>query len=249
MATPTVKFDELRRAVRHGDLRPIYLLHGLEGYYIDRLVKDFEELMPEEDRDFGLTVMYAPQEEPAHVVDVCRQMPMMTDRQIVILKEAQAVKSDYLEMLVRYAEAPTATTVFVVAARGGDVKAKKFTDALAKSGGVVFQSKPVYESQIAPLVASYIKVRGLNAEPKAIDMLRDFIGTDLSRLYNEIDKLVEILGPGAMVTPEAIERNIGVSKDYNSFELLDALAARNLPKIYRIADYFEANPRDRKSVV
>lgn len=243
MATPTIDFEPLRRMVRNGDLRPVYLLHGAEGYYIDELVKCFESAVPPEDRDFGLSILYAPQESPGHVIDVCRQMPMITDRQIVILKEVQAVKSDYLEALVRYVAAPTPTTVFVVASRGSDIRAKKFTDALAKAGGLVYQSKPVYESAIPQLVTGYIKERGLNAEPKSVEMLRDYIGTDLSRLYNEIDKLVEILGKGAMITPEAIERNIGVSKDYNSFELIDAIATRNLLKIYAIADYFAANPR------
>lgn len=243
MATPTVTFDGLRRSIAKGDLRPVYLLHGAEGYYTDELVKSFEATVPDDDRDFALTVMYAPQEEPARVVDVCRQLPMMTDRQLVIVKEVQAVKGDWVDALTRYAEAPTPSTVLVLAARGGDVKAKNFIKAMTASGGVVFQSKAVYDSQIPALVGAYIRERGLAAEPKSLDMLREFIGTDLSRLYNEIDKLVEILGPGAMITPEAIERNIGVSKDYNSFELLDALATRDLQRIYRIAAYFAANPR------
>lgn len=244
MATTSLKFEEVQREIASGRLRPVYLLHGAEGYYTDELVKLFEASVPEDDRDFALSVLYAPQEEAARVVDISRQMPMMTDRQVVILKEAQAVRSDYLERFARYAESPTPTTVLVIAARGADVKAKKLTDAIGKGGGAVFQSKAVYESQIPQLVGNYIKQKGLSADMKALEMLRDFIGTDLSRLYNEIDKLAEILGRGAMVTPEAIERNIGVSKDYNTFELVDAVAVRDLRKIYMIADYFAANPRN-----
>ncbi len=243
MASPTVTFDELRRSLHSGDYRPLYLLHGKEGYYIDVLVKQFEAIVPEEDRDFGLNVIYAPEVEPAHIIDVCRQLPMMTDRQVVIIKEAQAVNNAYLEKLERYALSPTPSTILVVAARGEDVAPKKFMEAVRKAGGVVFQSKRVYDNQIPSLVTGYIKEKGLHADTKAVEMLSEFIGTDLSRLYNEIDKLVEILGKGAMVTPESIERNIGVSKDYNVFELIDAVASRNLVKIYRISDYFAASPK------
>lgn len=244
MAISNLSFEELKRAVGNGDLRPVYLLHGREGYYTDCLVRKFEEIIPEEDRDFGLTVVYATQTEPSAIVDICRRLPMMSDRQTVIVKEAQAVKADYFEKLIRYVASPTPSTVLVIAARGDDARCgKAFLEAVAACGGVVFQSKPVYESQIPPLISAYIRERGLRADDKAVGMLHEFIGTDLSRLYNEIDKLAEILGPGAMVTPEAVERNIGVSKDYNSFELVDAVAARDLPRMYRIADYFAANPR------
>lgn len=243
MAITNLNFEELKRAIAAGNLRPVYFLHGSVGYYTDCLVKMFESVIPEEDRDFGLSVLYAPEVEPSAVVDICRRLPMMTDRQMVIVKEVQAVKAEFLEKLVRYVSSPTASTVLVVAARGEDVKCKVFTDALAACDGVVFQSRPVYESQIPPLITNYIRERGMRADNKAVEMLGEFIGTDLSRLYNEIDKLSEILGPGAMVTPEAVERNIGVSKDYNSFELVDAVAARDLPRMYRIADYFAASPR------
>lgn len=181
--------------------------------------------------------------EPSAVTDLCRRIPMMSERQVVIVKEAQAVRGDWLDKLAKYAASPTPTTVLVVAARGEEVKAKKFTEALGAGGGAVFLSKPVYESQIPALVGAYIRDKGLRADPKALEMLREYIGTDLSRMYNETDKLVEILGAGAVVTPEAVERNIGVSKDYNGFELVDAVAVRDMAKMYRIADYFAANPR------
>lgn len=239
----TISYEQLKKELRQGEVRPIYLLHGVEGYYVDELVKCFEALVPDEDKDFGLSILYAPQIEPPAVIDICRQLPMMTDRQVVILKEAQAVKKEYLESLTRYAQSPTPTTVLVVAARGDDVKAEKFKNAVDAAGGSVYQSKKLYDNQIPALVGSYIKEKGLRAEPKSLEMLRDFIGTELSRLYNEIDKLAEILGAGATVTPEAIERNIGVSKDYNSYELIDAVAARDIARIYRIVDYFTANPR------
>ncbi len=114
---------------------------------------------------------------------------------------------------------------------------------------MVFEAKKVRDSQLPALISSYIKSKGLSVEQKALEMLREYIGTDLSRLYNEIDKLTEILGPKAMVTPESIERNIGMSKDYNNYELIDAIASRDVEKMFRIARYFEANPKQNPIVV
>lgn len=243
MATATVSFEELRRTIAARDLRPVYLIHGEEGYYIDRLIADFEALVPEEDRDYALTEVYGPQIQAAAVIDICRQIPMMSDRQVVILKEAQTIPAAEIDKLLRYFAAPSASTVFVVAGRGGAVRSKKFAEAVRKAGGVVFTSRRPAEWQLPPLISAYIKEKGLSAEPKALDMLRDFIGTDLSRMYNEVDKLAFILGPRAMVTAEAVERNVGISKDYNNYELLDAVARRDINKIFRISAYFAANPK------
>lgn len=245
-----ITFDSLRRSVQSGNLVPVYLLHGKEGYFIDELIKTFEKVLPEEDRDYGLTNIYAPQvSDPQSIIDICRQIPMMTDRQIVIVREAQTARADFVDKLARYASSPTPSTVLVVASRGDKIKGKEFAKAVTASGGIVFESKEVYASQVPALIGQYIKAKGLNAEPKAIEMLGDFIGTNLSRLYNEIDKLTEILGKGAMVTPEAVERNIGISKDYNNFELVDAIAAHDVAKMMRIAAYFEANQRQNPYVV
>ena len=250
MAAPALTFDSLRRSIAGGDLRPVYLIHGKEGYYIDQLVKAFENVLPEDDRDYGLTNMYAPQvDDPQAIIDICRQIPMMTDRQVVIVREAQTARADYVDKLARYAAQPTPSTILVVASRGDKIKGKEFAKAVVAGGGVVFESKEVWPSQIPALIGQYIKFKGLNSDPKAIEMLGEFIGTSLSRLYNEIDKLAEILGPGAMVTPEAVERNIGVSKDYNSYELVDAVAAKDVAKMMRIAAYFEANPKNNPFVM
>ncbi len=248
MATPTTTFESLQRSLANGDYRPIYLIHGKEGYYIDVLVKQFEKILPPDDREYGLTILYAPQVEAASVVDICRQVPMMTDRQVVIVKEAQAVKATWIDKLAKYAQSPTPSTILIVCGRGDTVSGKEFIKA-ATANGVVFESQPVKEWQIPALTEQYIKNKGLSVEPKALEMLGEFIGADLSRLYNEIDKLAEILGPRAMVTPEAIERNIGISKEYNNFELVDAIAVKDSAKIFRIANYFEANQKQNPLVL
>lgn len=242
MAASSITFDALCRQIDNKQFAPVYLLHGEEGYYIDELVKRFENILDEQDREFNLHTLYAPEVEPGAVMDLCMQYPMMADRQIVILKEGQSVSATELNRLARYAANPAQTTIFVICVRGAAFKGKELMSAVTKSG-VVFESQKLRDYNAPTVIAEFIRNRGLRAEPKALEMLRDFVGTDLSRLYNEIGKLTTILGSGATVTPEAVERNVGISKDYNTFELLDALAAKNAQKVFTICAYFQANPK------
>ena len=249
MASSSPTFQELKRQLAaHTSLSPVYLLHGEEGYYIDELVKDFEALVPEEERDFNLYTLYAPESGVEAVMDVCHRYPMMAERQVVIVKEAQAIRADQLNKLHSYVERPNPTTVLVISCRGAQAKGKELLAALKKNG-VIFESKRLNERNLVPAIHDLIKEKGLNVDPKALSMLRDYIGADLSRLYNEIDKLALILGKGAMVTPEAIERNIGISKDYNNFELVDAVVSRNAAKAFTIVEYFRNNPKNNPTVM
>lgn len=242
MASQSVTFESLRQQISGRRLSPVYLLHGEEGYFIDVLVKDFENVLSPEEREFNQYVLYAPQVTPGEVMDICCRCPMMADRQMVILKEAQAVRADQINRLYRYVRNPSPSTILVICFRGATAKGKELLAAV-KANGVVYESKKITEYGAPALIASYIKQKGLSAEQKSLEMLRDFIGTDLSRLYNEIDKLASILGNGAAITPEAIERNVGISKEFNSFELVDALAVKDAVKVFRIAEYFRSNPK------
>lgn len=249
MASSTPTFPELRRQLAaKTTLAPVYLLHGEEGYYIDELVKDFEALVPEEERDFNLYILYAPESGVETVMDVCHRYPMMAERQVVIVKEAQAIRADQLNKLHSYVERPNPTTVLVISCRGAQAKGKELLAAVKKNG-VIFESKRLSERNVLPVISDLIKEKRLNVDPKALSMLRDYIGVDLARLYNEIDKLALILGPGAMITPEAIERNIGISKDYNNFELVDAVNTRNAAKAFAIVEYFRNNPKNNPTVM
>lgn len=249
MASSTPTYSELKRQLAaRTSLTPVYLLHGEEGYYIDELVKDFEALVPEEERDFNLYTLYAPESGVETVMDVCHRYPMMAERQVVIVKEAQAIRADQLNKLHSYVERPNPTTVLVISCRGAQAKGKELLAALKKNGAI-FESKRLNERNIVPVINDLIKEKGLNVDPKALAMLRDYIGADLSRLYNEIGKLALILGKGAMVTPEAIERNIGISKDYNNFELVDAIVGRNAAKAFAIVEYFRNNPKNNPTVM
>lgn len=241
-------FSDLKHRIESGDVKPVYLLHGEEGYYIDRLVEAFEQMLPEEDRAFNLYQLYAPETSPEAVMEVARRYPMMTDRQVVIVKEAQSVRADQLNKLHAYALHPNPMTVLVIACRGAVAKGKELLDAIKKNGEI-FESKKLTERNVGPVIQNLISSNGLTVDPKALVMLRDYIGTDVSRLYNEINKLALILGRGAQITPEVIERNIGISKDYNNFELIDAVTARDAAKAYRILDYFRSNPKNNPTVL
>lgn len=245
-ASPT--FTQLKQQIQAQSLAPVYLLHGEEGYYIDELVKLFEEVLPEEDRDFNLYTIYGPETSMDSVMDACRRLPMMAERQMVILKEAQAVRADQLNKLHFYAEHPNDTTVLVIACRGDKAKGKELLAAVKKSG-VIFESVKVSDRNLPAVISDIIQEKKMSVEPKALAMLRDYLGNDVARVYNEIDKLSFILGPGAMITPEAIERNIGISKDYNNFELIDAINSRNAAKALTIVEYFRSNPKNNPSVM
>lgn len=246
MASPT--FQSIANEIKSGKLAPVYILHGEEGYYIDELVKLFENFLPEADREFNQYILYAPETQAGQVMDLCYRYPMMAERQMVILKEAQAVGANEINRLHKYVQNPSPTTVFVICFRGEKAKGKDLM-AAAKTKATVFESKKVADYNLIPLISAYIKQKGLTAEPKSMEMLRDYIGTNLSALFNEIDKVAGILGKGANITPEAIERHVGISKEYNNFELIDALAVRDYGKAMKIAQYFAANPKGNPLVM
>lgn len=249
MASPrSVNFTNLRRDIAAGRLAPVYLLHGEEGYFIDELTKDFEKLVPETERDFNLYTLYAPQVKMDLVAATCRRVPMMAARQVVILKEAQAISGRDLNLLAPYAEQPNPSTVLVISSRGEKAKGTALLNAVKKSG-IVFESKKPNDQSVDILIRGIIKDNGLNIEEKGLAMLRDHVGNDVARIYNEINKLVLILGKGSTITPQSIERNVGVSKDYNNFELVDAIATRNLRKTMVIINHFKLDPKRNPTVL
>lgn len=207
--------------------------------------------MPDEEKDFNLYILYAPQVEPDAVIDACLRYPMMAERQVVILKEAQAAarKADFLNAMAEYARRPNPQTVLVVVGRGAVLTGAAFMNAVKASKGVIFNSPRLWDSQIGPKIDELAAESGLNVDSKARAMLVDHVGTDLSRIVNEVRKLTLVLPRGASITPQVVEKLIGVSKDFNNFELIDALAHRDASKCYRIAEYFRRNPKANPSIV
>lgn len=240
---PAPTFEGIKKALSEHRYAPVYLLHGEEGYYIDALAKEFEHILPDDEKAFNQYVLHAPETEPAQVMDLCRRIPMMAERQVVILKEAQAIRADKLNKLHSYVADPTESTILVICCRGALAKGKDLMAALKKSNAIVFESKKITDYNAPALIGNYIRSKGLSADQKALEMMRDYVGTDLSRLFNEVDKLATILAPGAEVTPQVIEQHIGVSREYNSFELVDAIASRDGKRVFRILAYFRMNPK------
>lgn len=242
-AAPAPTYESIVKSLEERRYAPVYLLHGEEGYYIDALSKKFEDILSDDEKAFNQYILHAPETEPSQVMDLCHRIPMMSDRQVVILKEAQAIRADKLNKLHSYVADPVPSTILVICCRGAVAKGKDLMAALKKSGAVVFESKKVSDYNAPALIGNYIRSKGLSAGQKALEMLRDFIGTDLSRLFNEVDKLASLLAPSAEITPEVIELHIGVSREFNSFELVDAIAARDGARAFRILAYFRSNPK------
>ncbi len=248
MATAQPTVSQIREQLRSGTPAPIYVIHGEEAYYTDELVKDFEALVPDEEKDFNLYVLYATQIMPDAIVDACLRYPMMAERQVVIVKEMQERNADYLNKLVEYAKRPNPQTVLVIVGRGETLTGAAFMKAVASSGGVVFNSPKLWESQIGQKIEEIAGESGLKVDPKAKSMLIDHCGTSLSKIVNEVRKLTLVLPKNAFITPQVVEKLIGVSKDYNNFELIDALANRDAAKCYTIVEYFRANPKKNSSI-
>lgn len=245
-------FENIRKAIIEHKPAPLYFLHGEEGFYSDILVDLFDNYLPEDEKAFNYFTLYAAEKDPDDIMDIARRYPMMSEKTIVVVKEVQSVKGGagkWLNKLAPYAATPSPTTILVVIARGTKVSCKEFTDALKKSGGVVLESQKIKDSDLPSIINKFVKDVGLNIENTSVSMLADNIGNDLSRIYNEIGKLKIVLPKGATITPESIEKNIGISREYNNFELVHALSLRNTEKAFKIIRYFNSNQRDNPWVM
>lgn len=235
--------------IKAGNIKPIYFLMGEEPYYIDKLTEYIEQnVLQEHERDFNQTILYGRDVTVEDVVGNAKRYPMMADKQVVVVREAQEL-SRTIDKLESYLENPQETTVLVFAYKYKTLdKRKKVTKLLGKHG-VVFESKKLYENQVGTWISRVLQGKGYSIEPKANAMLVEFLGNDLSRISNELNKLQIILPKGHVISPKDIEENIGFSKDFNVFELQNALGSRNQLKAYQIAQYFADNPKDNPMVV
>ncbi|KOS04958.1 DNA polymerase III subunit delta [Flavobacterium akiainvivens] len=244
--------DDVTRIVndiKQGNIKPLYFFMGEEPYYIDKLTDFIEEnVLTEDEKGFNQMVLYGKDVSIDEVVSNAKRYPMMAERQVVIVKEAQEL-SRTIEKLEKYAENPQPTTVLVFAYKYKTLDKRKKVTKLMDKHGVVFESKKLYENQVADWIKRVLSGKGYGIEPKAAAMLVEFLGNDLSRISNELDKLAIILPQGSTITPKAIEDNIGISKDYNVFELRKAIGERDQLKAYKIADYFANNPKDNPLVM
>ena len=245
----SVTYLSLVSEIAKKQFRPIYVLQGEEPYYIDSLTdKIIDSALTEDEKDFNLTVCYGIDTDVRQLISACKRYPVMAERQVVVLREAQNVresKDNGLDLLRFYAEKPLNSTILVICNKGANVKAAEFLKQLKVSGtGVVFESKKETERSIVDVITKYVASKGCKIDEKSTWMLGDFVGTDVARLFGEVDKLSIVVGADRQITPGLIEKNIGISKDYNIFELEDALFTRNNEKAFKIIDYFEKNPKN-----
>ncbi|MBP8158262.1 MAG: DNA polymerase III subunit delta [Flavobacterium sp.] len=235
--------------IKAGNIKPIYFLMGEESYYIDKLSDYIEEnVLSEDEKGFNQTVLYGRDVTIEDVVSTAKRYPMMAERQVVIVKEAQDL-SRTIDKIETYAENPMPSTVLVICYKYKTLdKRKKVTKLLAKNG-VVYESKKLYENQVGDWIKRVLAGKKYSIEPKANAMLVEFLGTDLSKINNELEKLQIILPKGSTITPHHIEENIGFSKDFNVFELRKAIGDKNQLRAYTIADNFAQNPKDNPIVM
>ena len=235
--------------IKSGNIKPIYFLMGEEPYYIDKLSDYIEQnILSEEEKGFNQTILYGRDVSIEDVISTAKRYPMMAERQVVIVKEAQDL-SKTIDKLESYLENLLPSTVLVFCYKYKTLdKRKKVTKLLAKNG-VVYESKKLYENQVGDWIKRVLSGKGYFIEPKASSMLVEFLGTDLSKINNELEKLQIILPKGSTIDPHHIEENIGFSKDFNVFELRKALGERNQLKAYTIADNFAKNPKDNPIIM
>ena len=227
---------------KKNNFKPLYWLEGDEDFFIDEVMNYAEKnILSEADASFNLTTFYGKDANWADIINACRRYPMFAERQVVVLKEAQQMKD--IDKLEPYMENPLHSTVFVVSYKGKTLDGRTKLSRLIKKNGEVFLSKKIYENQLPSWTNGYLQSKGFQITPRALTLLVDHVGNDLSRIANEVDKLSVNISVEKNITEDDIEKYIGVSKEYNIFELQHAFSKKDNVKAIRIIQYFEANPK------
>lgn len=235
--------------IKSGTIHPIYFLMGEEAYFIDKISSFIESsILTEEEKGFNQVILYGRDVTIDDIVSNAKRYPMMAERQVVIVKEAQDL-SRTIENLVTYAENPQPTTVLVFCYKYKKLDARKKLAKTIKKTGVLFESKKLYDNKVPDWIKGVLATKGYTITPKAAQMLVEFLGNDLGKVFNELQKLQLILPDGKQITPQDIEENIGISKDFNNFELQNAIGARDIKKAFAIVQYFAQNPKNHPLVM
>ncbi|MCW5519570.1 DNA polymerase III subunit delta [Aureitalea sp. L0-47] len=246
---PLEKTKQIITDIQQGRIAPIYFLMGEEPYYIDGISDYIEQtVLTEEERSFNQIILYGRDVTIDDIVSNAKRYPMMAERQVVIVKEAQDL-SRTIENLLPYVENPQPTTVLVICYKYKKLDARKKLSKTIQKQGVLFESKKLYENQVPDWIRRVLAGKGYTITPKAAQMLTEFLGNDLSKVNNELQKLQLILPDGSQITPQVVEENIGISKDFNNFELQSAIGERDMKKAFTIVQYFGQNPKNHPIVM
>lgn len=220
----------------------VYFLHGEEAYFIDEITKALvDNVLEEHERDFNQAIMYGKDSEVLNIISEVKGYPMMAERKLVIVKEAQDLKD--FDLLESYFASPSDKTVFVINYKHKTFDTRKKIAKVIAQSGIMFKSESVKDYQLPEWITNYVRTVGYSITSKASILLSEFLGSDLSRITNELNKLFLLLEKGTAINDIHIEENIGISKDYNPFELTNAISVRDVPKAFKIANYFEHNPK------
>lgn len=244
MAQASVTYQSVMSELKNRKFRPLYYLMGDEPYYIDKISNWIAEnvLQPEE-RDFNQTVLFGSDVNASQIVDAAKRYPMMSEYQVLIVKEAQNIKNT--EPLEKYFKAPMPSTILVMCHKNGSIdgRKKEFVKSIQQAG-VLFESKKLRDRDLPAFIENYLNAKNVSIDPKSTQLIADAVGADLSRLVGELDKVILSLPEGNKeVTPQVVEDQIGVSKDFNSFELRNAIISRDVFKANQIVKYFDENPK------
>lgn len=244
---------ELTKNIKNRKFTPVYLLHGEEPYFIDQLTDLLERtVLSDAEKGFNQTVLYGKDTDMAGILNAAKRFPMMSEYQLIVVKEAQDLKwgkDDSNEHVLAYFEKPLPSTILVLAYKYGSFDKRKKLYKIIDKWGTVFSSEPVRDYKLAAWIDELVRSKGVDIAPQASALLAEYLGADLSKVANEVDKLLLNLPKGTTINTDHIQRNIGISKEYNVFELQKALAARDVYKANQIINYFAANPKSNPMVV
>ena len=256
MAKSTIKFkdciaqfEELKTQIKKRNFSPIYLLMGEESYFIDALCELLAStILDPAEQAFNQITVYGKDSDAGQIVNLCRQMPMMGNHEVIIVKEAQQLRQ--IEKLSHYTSKPQASTILIICHKEKSVDKRSAFYKQCNSSGVVFESIRPRDYEIGSWLTQFIASKGLRISPKAMQMLTDHLGCDIAKISNELDKLVVSLPAGTTeINDRDIENNVGISKDFNNFELCNAVAVQDLSRAMQIADHFARNPKDNPLLV
>lgn len=243
------RMNQIVDEITSGNPKPIYFLMGEEAFYIDKLSDYIENnILTEEEKGFNQMILYGRDVEIEDIIANAKRYPMMSEKQVIIVKEAQDL-SRVIEKLSAYAENPQPTTILVICYKYKTLDKRKKLSKLIAKNGCLFESKKLYDNQVGGWIGNELKEKGYTIEPKANQMLVEFLGNDLSKVMNELNKLTLILPVGTTISANDIEENIGISKDFNYFELQKAIGENDVVKANRIVIYFAQNPKSNPLVL
>jgi len=241
-------YEKIIQDIQNRVFYPIYYLHGDEAFFIDHICKMIDDtVLGEGEKDFNQTILYGKDTNEETIINVAKRYPMMSSHQVVLVREAQHLKN--IDKLIPYIENPQQSTILVICHKYGKIDGRKKIGQLLKKKHVLFEAKKIYDNKVPAWISSYIQSKGYRLSPTASMLLAEHLGNDLSKITNEVEKLFISIPKGTEITPEHIEEHIGISKDFNVFELQRALGSRQVVKANQIINYFASDPKNHPLVM